>query len=1428
MPSALANLKDAERELLVLRNALPNLDLSLDHCLRVFFPRLPADTCTDFLFINEEIAAQPGQNPTISSQSVTALIDQCYLTGQIPTFVQGATRVYNYAYTLDEQDRTAGVSAPELEKYLEFVVRSPQLCVRDALNDFWRTPHKDLNGQAPKDWLSQFSHRLIRAEASVRHEDNTFSPTALDMINQVLPDASPSPASKTPGPYGFYTLALSSRLMQRAAVLHGAFVITTKHLPLISANVQDKRTALDPTPRPSVLYLPSTGLEVFDSLAALSQELTTRLNDPYQRETLLTCVLTEDRERALAHEQIDYSPVADSAIATVFSDQLINKQKSDMHHAWSVARNLKQDTSLDQLSDCVDQSLAASLPLNPANILRGRYTRLLESQLPDWLKTASDSQKTQWRLAVERLNHERLAAESDDAQPLSEIGRKHTLLGYARLQLQQQIKKDHGIDVDPDEIFISTTEALRTGPLINPVSGSGFPAGMSLGRTGPIISYHTTRRSLSELALSNVGIWDVTFALTAQVKDGAGQKHAVLTSSYLKTLVRQLDIGERYKKNLKELLVNSSQAQWRKERYVAFKQAQLNLDLLEATLAGALTTQQVSWVRAALEQPVENNRAQINGEQVKVHLLMLRYKPLPGLLVFSATGSGQLLCYTPGGPESRWFLVANSRNELGQILSRPIWRAYVMRHVTPAQQPYIKPLLERGLSEANLQLQGISHDLFEASYDTEALHAIRDADEQSTSTWESNVNTAKEAVLTAIDILSFALPTRVLLPIVLARFIAQIIRGLDALQRDEKHEALLHFMESITYLTDGASDFTGSAVFGNSIRQRAKQPVPSLSPAAASHYPGARLRLRTGDEYGAGVYEAPTANGQTACYTKNTNGRFYRSQYDNLDNTWRALDERKPNAPYSIPLRELSAGQWDVDPTTPLLKQKPGIERVIDNARVRGVDLSRYTPDEQGIYRIDNMRYIKQDSDVFEVYSGWLGRNWYLQPQSSSSAGASASFKVRRTAGRWQIKHRLADNSKRWVPLTGHLTELTGDVPHLKYSDYDMPAEYQEALRDITENHRSVLDGITDFMDFASERSLAHRAFKELRIKLLADAKAYFLTKPAKPRATRPQLPGNVQEQALINHLFEQSDGIVWGETHSHQSSKKILIDNMAEFARHDVKVLYMEHLQSDLHQSLLDDYFQSGKMPLRLNKYLEDQDFGHQINPSSRHTFSQLVREARRHGIRVIAVDCSASYYPKSTPSETPWLNRYEMFSYFASRTIRAHQAQNPGGKWIALTGNSHANTFEGIPGLAELEGAISVRVSDSAPGTSRGLRQDIGEIIPADNKHANYRFLKNDYWLQIDIPGTKPHLPALSPSQTNNRLPAPGFFRLDSASPQGAQLIHRSNNHEIVHTPLRTDANGQIFIERESWPTIHQKRYDTLKDLIHGLQDINMTQVQ
>jgi len=42
----------------------------------------------------------------------------------------------------------------------------------------------------------------------------------------------------------------------------------------------------------------------------------------------------------------------------------------------------------------------------------------------------------------------------------------------------------------------------------------------------------------------------------------------------------------------------------------------------------------------------------------------------------------------------------------------------------------------------------------------------------------------------------------------------------------------------------------------------------------------------------------------------------------------------------------------------------------------------------------------------------------------------------------------------------------------------------------------------------------------------------------------------------------------------SELTSKKLLIDNMKILASKGVKVLYLEHLFSDLHQEYLDKYF--------------------------------------------------------------------------------------------------------------------------------------------------------------------------------------------------------------------------------------------------------------
>ena len=1434
MSTYLENFKGADIELQTLSDALPNLETALDHRLRLFFPQLPEDSCTDFLYINRESTPEPGQTPGLVSQSLSALIDECYLNQKVPTFNQGSEGVYHHDDSLEAQDKVWGMTLPQLEKYLEFTTYSLELCVRDALRDFWASPNAAFNAPSPKAWLSRFVLNLMRNEAHVRRADGTLSVEAMTVVHDTLPVA--GTAVDITGKYGLYTLALNSQGSTTPVALYGAFVITTKDLPTVSDAPGDTHVVQDDTPRTVVLYTPSNGLEAFESLTLLNQEMAARLKDDYQRATLLDYVLVEDRPRALTHDRLVLSPVDADDAHTFYSEQVIEKQQRDMRHAWALARLEQEDASLEQRVELVEHILNTSLTIKPANLWRARNTRLIESKLPLWLKTASDADKISWRLAVERLNHERSVSQTPNAHPLNQIGQKSTLLGYARLQLKQQINTDHGIKVEPDSVFITTTEAVQTGPLINPVSstgiGSGFAAGVSLSRTGPTISYITTRHSLSELALSNVGKLDLTFALTAQVKDAAGNTHPLLTRSYLKELVRRLDIGQRYKNLLNDLLVNSAQAKWRKERYVGFKKAQLTLDLLEARLSGNLAADEAAWVHTALETPLDTKRPRLNGAHIKAHLLMLRYKPLPGVMVFSSTGSHRLVCYMPDAPDNTWFLTANSRNELSQKLSQPSLRDYLLRRITPAQQAYIKPLMDKGLTDTTVSLQPINHDLFEASYDTEALHAIHDADEQSTSTWESNLNTAKETALTVIDIISIVLPTKVLLPVAMARFSYQIILGVDALRRDQHSEALLSFLDALTHLTDGASDFAGSAVFGSSIRQRAKQPTPTLSPNATSTPAMQDLTLRSAEKFGGGVYERSSApNGQSDYFLKTGNNALFSSRYDNLDETWRVLDKRQPDALYSLPMRELSSGIWDVDPAHP---QKTGIQRLIESTQVSGINLDSASADAHGIYRISNKRYIQEQGVVFEVFSSWLGRDVYLQLPSSSSHTADIRYKLRRIAGYWEIKHTLSSGAKHWEPLMRDTTGLSDAAPASTFSEYDAPIEHKAKIQRLIREQRGFLD--TTGSSRNAEIAHLQNLFTELRFKLLDNARAFLRTNPVRARAIRPALPTNVSHAELFKRLLSHAEGLIFGETHSHQAGKKILINTMEVAAQHNVKVLYLEHLQTDLHQGLLDDFNKSGKMPVVLDDFLKAQDIGHRVDPNSPYNYSQLVRKAQRHGIEIIALDCMASYNPKgmrATPSgletTSQHLIRYQTFSYHASTIIRAHQVKNAGKKWIALVGNTHANTFEGIPGLAELEGAIGIRVSDSAPGSGRGTRQDIVDVTPAGLRANEFLVLKNDYWLEVEIPGATPASPALTPAQLNDRIKHPGSFRFQSTGNEGALLIHRASNGEIVPTPIRTDPHGQFYIERESWGSaVHQKRYDVLEDLITDLRERGMTQVQ
>lgn len=301
----------------------------------------------------------------------------------------------------------------------------------------------------------------------------------------------------------------------------------------------------------------------------------------------------------------------------------------------------------------------------------------------------------------------------------------------------------------------------------------------------------------------------------------------------------------------------------------------------------------------------------------------------------------------------------------------------------------------------------------------------------------------------------------------------------------------------------------------------------------------------------------------------------------------------------------------------------------------------------------------------------------------------SVVFDVRRPDIRGETSVPLPE------PIVPPDTEVFGGTIATPYAKYEVPPGDRMHIHDLSNAHRGLDAG------YAVRKGLEHtedarRTFFGTRGILHKDASA-FLAAPLQV-SKRPELslPDNATASDVLRCAADQGVGIVVGEWHSSAESKKLLCDNMAMLAANGVSVLYLEHLLSDFHQHALDAY-QAGNapdMPAVLSEYLDAQDWGHHTDPD--HGFRKLVEAAHDHGIAIVALDCMASYRLKGiyAPADL----RTKMFSYFAQAVIGHHQGKaDPanGHKWVALVGNTHTNTYQGIPGLAELTGAIGVRIA-------------------------------------------------------------------------------------------------------------------------------------
>jgi hypothetical protein len=517
----------------------------------------------------------------------------------------------------------------------------------------------------------------------------------------------------------------------------------------------------------------------------------------------------------------------------------------------------------------------------------------------------------------------------------------------------------------------------------------------------------------------------------------------------------------------------------------------------------------------------------------------------------------------------------------------------------------------------------------------------------------------------------------------------------------------------------------------------------------------------------------------------------------------------------------------EVDSTLPEIERHPVVpEHWQANELLEGETPGSEPGKFQGIYRLnanpstailmnDTAYYVRYEADI----NG--GGHWaIIDPENPDSF--SGSIPVRLNAeGEWETVSRngLMGGGKTPVVPT-RFVDRAATTP-LPATDYDVPARLKPDLEDGATGNND--DALRDVYDSMHEFD-PYRDFKAIRKRLYRDAIRFYENPVLPSRPPIPQLEATASAEEIIEKTLENARGLVIGESHDGIGSKQWLIENMELLASKNVKTLYMEHLLTDFHQAGLDSFARTGVMPKELESYLKALDTGNMTDPLGRSTFLEVVREAGKQGIHVQAIDCMASYRLNGMDiisgqeriiDETA---RQKMMNYFSRSIIRTDQAVRGAHKWAALMGNSHSNTFEGVAGVSELEEAIGIRVEDVAEGASRGIEVDPGKILPTGNGVMDRAALvRGDLRLQVETPWTAQTMPEIEAL-----LPRYGMYTLKQ-QPLMTYLVHRSRSKELVRTLIETDG-GRYYIERPNWPSVSGKRYESIKELLQGLDDMGL----
>lgn len=393
------------------------------------------------------------------------------------------------------------------------------------------------------------------------------------------------------------------------------------------------------------------------------------------------------------------------------------------------------------------------------------------------------------------------------------------------------------------------------------------------------------------------------------------------------------------------------------------------------------------------------------------------------------------------------------------------------------------------------------------------------------------------------------------------------------------------------------------------------------------------------------------------------------------------------------------------------------------------------------------------------------------------------------------------------------------------FSTYEMPTSLRDTLADMMKSDSAFSNDYEPLGTQQQPLRDTRNLFFENRNKLIVDSTAFFENRALSP--LRPVLPSfslSESQTSIIHKLFGASDGLVLGESHGALSSKAFLIENMQELARVGVKRIYFEHLLTDVHIPLIKAFYRTStvRMPEELKDYLRG-IYPPLSNPY--YSFQNILVKAKEAGIKIQPIDCVVSYMLKDL-IDTHGTLRQRMMNYFATKVIQWVQTtKRQPGKWVALVGNSHTNTYRGVPGLAELTGSIGLRVEDARVGQRLGIEADSGMTASMGIGKGNATVQAN-FVLRVDTAALRrPTAPLPGPSRSlvvknpQTQLTHPGQFLLVAATPtMAAQILYRSRRGDILTITVR-QTETQLSITVPGW-SINQTLFDSQQALVDALK--------